>query len=36
MLPVPQASPKKDIGIGLLALVLREAGVSRKEWERLQ
>ena len=25
-----------DIGIGLLAVVLRQAGVSRKEWERLR
>jgi predicted RNA binding protein YcfA (HicA-like mRNA interferase family) len=25
-----------DIGIGLLALVLQQAGVSRKEWERLR
>lgn len=23
-----------DIGIGLLAVVLRQAGISRKEWER--
>ena len=24
-----------DIGVGLLAVVLRQAGVSRKDWERL-
>src|SRR3970282_91229 len=23
-----------DIGLGLLAVILRQAGVSRKEWER--
>jgi predicted RNA binding protein YcfA (HicA-like mRNA interferase family) len=23
-----------DIGIGLLAVILRQAGVSRREWER--
>jgi hypothetical protein len=23
-----------DIGIGLLAIILKQAGVSRKEWER--
>lgn len=25
----------RDIGIGLLAVILRQAGVSRKEWEAL-
>jgi predicted RNA binding protein YcfA (HicA-like mRNA interferase family) len=24
-----------DIGVGLLARILREAGISREEWERL-
>jgi len=24
-----------DIGVGLLAVVLRQAGISRKDWERL-
>jgi predicted RNA binding protein YcfA (HicA-like mRNA interferase family) len=24
-----------DIGIGLLTMVLRQAGISRREWERL-
>lgn len=23
-----------DIGVGLLSVILREAGISRKEWER--
>lgn len=23
-----------DIGIGLLAIILKQAGISRKEWER--
>ena len=23
-----------DIGVGLLAVILREAGVTRREWER--
>ena len=23
-----------DVGVGLLAVVLRQAGVSRKDWER--
>ena len=25
---------RSDIGVGLLAIILRQAGVSRKEWER--
>jgi predicted RNA binding protein YcfA (HicA-like mRNA interferase family) len=24
-----------DVGIGLLARILRQAGISREEWERL-
>jgi hypothetical protein len=24
-----------DISVGLLAVLLRQAGISRKEWERL-
>ena len=24
-----------DIGVGLLAIILRQAGVTRSEWERL-
>ena len=31
-IPNPQ---RGDIGMGLLAVVLREAGVSRRDWERL-
>jgi predicted RNA binding protein YcfA (HicA-like mRNA interferase family) len=29
--PNPHGS---DIGLGLLAVILRQAGVSRKDWER--
>ncbi len=29
-IPNPHGS---DIGLGLLAMILRQAGVSRKEWE---
>ncbi len=24
-----------DIGVGLLAIILRQAGISRREWEKL-
>jgi predicted RNA binding protein YcfA (HicA-like mRNA interferase family) len=30
-IPNPHGS---DIGLGLLAMILRQAGVSRKDWER--
>jgi predicted RNA binding protein YcfA (HicA-like mRNA interferase family) len=25
---------RRDIGVGLLAVVLRQAGISRRDWER--
>jgi len=25
---------RRDIGVGLLAVILRQAGISRTEWER--
>ncbi|OYV98997.1 MAG: hypothetical protein B7X11_05665 [Acidobacteria bacterium 37-65-4] len=25
---------RQDIGIGLLSVILRQAGISRKDWER--
>lgn len=32
----PLSNPhRSDIGPDLLALVLRQAGISRKEWERI-
>jgi predicted RNA binding protein YcfA (HicA-like mRNA interferase family) len=25
---------RSDVGVGLLAVILRQAGISRKDWER--
>lgn len=32
--PIPNPHKRKDVGVGLLAVILREAGISKDEWLR--